>query len=550
MKTIFASLFALCLIFSLTPAFASDMGPLEPIIQPGADDYWSVEKDNGSVVMKNPRSVGDVIYYYVNETPGEAGRRTFSVDIEILESQSNSLAGLLYGFAADPRSYFLFTIGGDQSANLHYLGNGQFEQKMKTSLSDSGGKSVHLMIQEDGNTITLFVDGREIGSFGNDRIGYGALGIVAADVGAYRFSNFDIRLDGSSGSLEPENPAKVAEPPAPQSADLTYLDFIDKQNGMVQHRAPFPPGWRYDTNLDDQLLLIGPNGTQVYQSNSGQLVYSDDPYALQTAQASGAQIAPMMPLEQFLQQQIAPYMAQNGFELTNSYSMPKLRDFWETFAARMPQGLSRRYFDALGAEWQNTNGSRAFTVLVQNLFQRQNYTLWSVNIGELYASNPEFEKAKKAYIHGLTNTEVNPQWQIAKNNELLAQLRANAQVWDERMRQSRMQHIVRMNSILARSETSSSIAKINSDILDSSHAGYLKRSDMVSAGQASLVNSIGEHSVIGNPETGEYYKVDAGYKNYWVNQDGKYFHTDNSLYDPRTDNQMNDQQWTRFEIVD
>jgi hypothetical protein len=91
--------------------------------------------------------------------------------------------------------------------------------------------------------------------------------------------------------------------------------------------------------------------------------------------------------------------------------------------------------------------------------------------------------------------------------------------------------------------------KISSDILDISHAGYLKHSDMVSAGQAKTINTISGQSVITNPDTGELYKVDSGYKNYWVNADGKYFHTDNSLYDPRTDKQINNQQWERFDVV-
>ena len=60
---------------------------------------------------------------------------------------------------------------------------------------------------------------------------------------------------------------------------------------------------------------------------------------------------------------------------------------------------------------------------------------------------------------------------------------------------------------------------------------------------------IGEQSVISNVNTGEMYKVDAGYNNYWVNGDGKYFHTDNSNYDPRMDNSISNQQWERFEVV-
>ncbi len=328
------------------------------------------------------------------------------------------------------------------------------------------------------------------------------------------------------------------------------LDFKDPKSGMVQHRAPYPKGWRYDTNPNDQLAMTGPNGVEVYQTDSGRFVYSNDPSAIQSAKAQGAQIAPPMALPNFLQQRFSPYMGQRGFRLANSYPMPEIQNFWEMLGAAMPQGLARKKFDAIGAEWENSNGQRAFTILVLSLLQDQTYVTWNVTAGELYASNSEYESAKDTYVYGSSNTEMNPKWQIAKNQELLAQIRSNTQHWDARTRESQAQHIGRMNAILARSETSSSIAKINSDILDISHAGYLKRSDMVSAGQAKTVNMISGQSVISNPSTGELYKVDAGAQNYWVNAEGKYFPTENSLYDPRTDNSISNQQWERFEVVE
>lgn len=89
---------------------------------------------------------------------------------------------------------------------------------------------------------------------------------------------------------------------------------------------------------------------------------------------------------------------------------------------------------------------------------------------------------------------------------------------DERMRQSQIQHIGRMNSILACSETSSNVAKTNSD--------------MVSADQAKEVNMLSGQFVISNPATGENYQVGPRPGNYWVNSNAEYFGTKNVLYDP------------------
>ncbi len=106
-----------------------------------------------------------------------------------------------------------------------------------------------------------------------------------------------------------------------------------------------------------------------------------------------------------------------------------------------------------------------------------------------------------------------------------------------------------MNAILARGKSSSNIAKINSDILDINHAGYLKRDSMVSAGQAKTIDMLSGSSIITNPTTGEHYRVEAGANHYWVNNEGKFFNTENPLIDPRTDINISNQQWEKYEVV-
>lgn len=71
---------------------------------------------------------------------------------------------------------------------------------------------------------------------------------------------------------------------------------------------------------------------------------------------------------------------------------------------------------------------------------------------------------------------------------------------------------------------------------------------MNSQGQTRTINAIGERNVISNYSTGERYTVQSGSKYYWVNNDGKYFGTDNPNYDPRTDNRINNVEWSQFQI--
>ncbi|MDQ8186957.1 hypothetical protein [Pelagicoccus sp. SDUM812002] len=530
------------------------IGPLANVVFSGSVDGWTGSLEDGIYWLENSAGdPNDIRYFYTSPTAGKNGERSAKVEVKTAEMNAEARAGLLYAYRESPRFYYLIVASNSGAVDIYQRDGNDFRLTQSNSISLKKDGTVQLEAIEKGRELTVIANGKKLATIENDNIGTGTLGIAAFGLGKFGFTNYEQSPDEAAQTANKEtakSPAQIKSPTSSSQKNLTMLDFKDPKNGMVQHRSPYPKGWRYDTNPNDQLVMTGPNGVQVYQTDSGRYVYSNDPSAIQSARMQGAQVAPPMALPDFLQQQYSPYMQQRGFRLTNSYPMPEIKSFWELLGASMPQGLSRKQFEVIGAEWENSNAQRAFTILVLSILQDQTYVTWNVNAGELYASNSEYETAKAAYVYGASNIEMNPDWQIAKNNELLAQIRANTQYWDARTKESQIQHISRMNAILARGEASSSIAKINSDILDISHAGYLKRSDMVSAGQAKSVNMIGEHSVISNPTTGELYKVDAGAQNYWVNADGKYFPTDNTLYDPRTDISISDQQWERFEVVE
>lgn len=169
------------------------MGPLASIIKPGQQGAWSVSSGEKGVQLKNERSEGDITYFYVNENPAERGKRTVTLTVQLLNTTENALGGILYGFQENPKTYFLFTVGGNGSVNLHYRSENGFEQRMQSSLQGSPNDPVQLTIVEDGDQITLSANGRTMGSIGNDRIGRGgAVGIAAADRGVFRFSQFRV----------------------------------------------------------------------------------------------------------------------------------------------------------------------------------------------------------------------------------------------------------------------------------------------------------------------------------------------------------------------
>lgn len=324
--------------------------------------------------------------------------------------------------------------------------------------------------------------------------------------------------------------------------------YRDAQNGMIQSRTPVPVSWDISENPEAEIYIKGPNGLTVSKTHIENYTYSNDPFTLQTARQMGQQVWPVESLESIVQQHLRPSAEAQGNAFVKSHPLPGLVKFWEKFGAGMPQTGSRRQYNALGTEWTDNNGTQSFLVMVQTITTQGTTIMWSVRTTELKAPSTHFKKAKDEYLYALVNTEINPEWQQMMNGELISQINKNNAFWAMKSQESARAHQQRMAAIQARGNTSQSIARTYSDILDINHAGYLNRNNINNEGHQNTVNMIAGQTVIGNHDTGEHYTVETGSKYYWVNNNGEYFGTDNSLYDPRIDNTINDKQWAMFEV--
>lgn len=334
--------------------------------------------------------------------------------------------------------------------------------------------------------------------------------------------------------------------PSSSQPSIQYHEIVDRQRGMVQAISPFPASWTLQTRPDGMIEATGPDGVRLYPTQTSQYAWSQDPFARESIAMAGRQLAPPASLQEILQQHIQPAAAAQGNQLVGSYPIPEVEGFWTRFTHGMAQTGSRRQARALGADFTDGQGTMTFVAVVQLITQQDQILSWILQTTSLEAPSQRFEEAKSAFIYAVGNTQINPRWQQMMNGRLQGQIRANESFAREMMAQSRAAHQQRMAAIQSHGNTARSVGQTYSDILDISHSGYLKRDDMNSAGQAHLVDTIGERSIIANHETGEHYRVDAGSQYYWVGSDATYFGTDNPLYDPRTDQRLNDVEWTKF----
>lgn len=333
---------------------------------------------------------------------------------------------------------------------------------------------------------------------------------------------------------------------ADAAAGTRYHEIRDPGNGMVQAISPIPADWQVVEQQNAPVYMTGPGGITVYRTRTDQFAWSPDPYVQQSILQTNQRLSAPVALEQILHQHVVPSSRAQGNRLVRSYPIPEVEGLWARFGAGMVQTGSRRQWRALGSDWTDDRGTSTFVSLVQAVSEQPQMVVWTLQSTSLEAPDAAFEEAKAAYLYAVGNTRINPRWQQYMNGQLQGQIRANEAFSQQMMESSRAAHQQRMAAIEAQGNAARTVGQTYSDILDINHAGYLKRDSINSTGHTSTINTIGERALIGNHETGEHYNVEDGSKYYWVGSDGTYFGTDNPLYDPMTDNRVNDVQWTKF----
>ena len=333
---------------------------------------------------------------------------------------------------------------------------------------------------------------------------------------------------------------------ATKAAEIEYKPLRDKK-GKVSSYLPLPADWRVIPESDGHYTIVAPNNVHVNKTDSVHYSYANNQFALQSLQLAGAQIAPVQPLERIVDQALVPAAKSQGYVLLRKYPLPGVQKFWQTFANSMPRTGNRTKYLAMGTDWKDAKGNRAFIVVLQNIIRKGPMVIWSVSTTELEAPATQFDHAKEVYIHGLANTRMNPAWQRAQGYKLMQSIRRDQLESQARMRASAWAHQQEMNDIAAAGANARAIGKSNSDALDRSYASYERRQKMNDVGHAKTIDMIGERTTVSNPVTGKQFKVNSGYKYYWGDGQGGYFGTDDPLYDPRTDPNLNKRDWVKFE---
>jgi len=327
-----------------------------------------------------------------------------------------------------------------------------------------------------------------------------------------------------------------------------FYEYVDPKNGLTQVRYPIPESWNVN-GLDNPIYMEGPNNLIVHKTEKETFFWSNDPMMQQTMQMSGKKLVQPLNNNQILNQFVRPNAENQGYKFLKSYELPEVAGlFQRVFNAMVNTTGSQREVEALGTEWETSKGKKSLIVMVRYQILDQQALTWTIQTTELESEPGYFKKAKNAYIYSFANAQLNPQWIQYMNGKLIGNIKKSNEFWNKAAAQSAAAHQQRMNAIASRGQISRSIGNTYSEILDISHKGYLDRSSINDAGHSKTIREINETTLIGNHETGEQYYVPSGSNFYWISDDGTYIGTDNSLFNPNTDNRMNDKEWTKFAI--
>lgn len=339
--------------------------------------------------------------------------------------------------------------------------------------------------------------------------------------------------DSENGNLEySQNENRNKE--IAQSPTIKYFDITDTRNGMVISRIPFPSNWKKEAA--GEYSFTGPNGIKIYRDRGANFMFSNDPQMNIMYQQSGMQIQFPKSIDQVVDEGFMDYANKIDRKLVRKYPMPQFATWDKQFDDKLYKTMpSQNTFSVYGLEWRDPDGTMFLTVLHHFVSYDQSGGYWGVNYSVLETPGKIFEAAKKQFLNGLLNQQTNPQWIQARNQrDQQAAIASNAA------------HQDRMNNIRAAGANSTARYNERMAAMDQNMESWQAQQAAGDRNQEQFLDYVNERTNVVDPNTGQSYKVDAGANQYWMNDQGEYIKSDNSLYNPNQDTNINNQNWTEY----
>ena len=254
--------------------------------------------------------------------------------------------------------------------------------------------------------------------------------------------------------------------------------------------------------------------------------------------------APMAP-EQVFQQDIAPKVRAEGYELVEVKPMPDLtRKGMEDISKLRMSGNVRPALQTLMSVWKKGDQRRALFLNWMRM-DGEGFVIWGYGVSTLDATANIFETEKNSLIQSSLTAQSAPEGIAAQHRDAEMkehQGRMQAQQQQMQNQQSWAAHNQRMqaNQAAFNAQQAAHNDMVNS-VNNSIMGGYNSTMGSMDRMQNATINGIRGEQDAYNPYSGEAGKVQSGYDNYWMNRDGQYIGTNDVMYDPNMNSDQTDQ---------
>jgi hypothetical protein len=311
-------------------------------------------------------------------------------------------------------------------------------------------------------------------------------------------------------------------------------------NGNLVSTIPLPSNWKiHNSRQKGDPTFTGPDGIVVKDYPIQMFNYPFDQNTQYIYSQSGQQVRDFPGVEQVIQQDLIPVCRNQGLSFIKFYELPDVSRIEKWYSDQLYQAVpnDRKTF-AIGTDWQTADGNPYFLLVHFSISTTEQLRMWSYFVSSLEADKDVFEKAKKQLLFSISNVryELEP---------IMAYNRSEA----EKAGRSWAQFNARMAQNQANFEASqrAHINKTNA-INDAIMSGWRERNAASDRMQEQRIDGIYERTNVVD-ESGQKYKVESGYNQYWMNNDGEYISTDKVDYNPNLDDNMNNQKWQELKEI-
>jgi len=311
--------------------------------------------------------------------------------------------------------------------------------------------------------------------------------------------------------------------------------------GEVIAEVPYPSSWQLvNRTKQSDPTITGPDGLKIMDFPLKSFMYSYDQSLQQSYYQSGMQMRPMPGVQELIQQDIEPWGASQGLQFVKSYELPDVAKVDKWYSDQLLRAMpTETQTVAIGTEWTKSDGSPYFAVIRLNVSNGGNMQNWYYMTTGLEAAAGSFEKARKQLIFSLENTRYALEPIMEYNKQEAQRIGQSWAAFNQRMAQNQANFEASQRAHVNKSNA------INDAIM----SNYRSRDAASDHNQEQFVDMINEKTNTVDPSTGQKYKVNSHYNQYWMNSDGEYISTNQNDYNPNLDENMNNQKWQQLKQV-